>query len=178
MSTNHYGVRRGARSHNVLSMAVTLAAGFVAANSSAGPGDLASCTSLASLQIPNTTITLATFVAPTATLPGYCRVLATVAPQTDIEVRLPDNYANRYLHFGGGGFDGRIPNLDGPAMSGGVNPLTLGMVAVGSNGGHRSSSGNFFTDQALVLNYASQALQEAACRQGRGANVLWTAGTA
>lgn len=161
MNTNHYGVRRGARSHNVLSMAVALAAGFVAANSSAGPGDLASCTNLASLQIPNTTITLATFVAPTATLPGYCRVLATVTPQTDVEVRLPDNYANRYLHFGGGGFDGRIPNLDSPNMSGGVNPLTLGMVAVGSNGGHRSSTGNFFTDQALVLNYASQALQEA-----------------
>src|ERR1700687_3551465 len=133
MSTNHYGVRRGARSHNVLNMAVALAAGFVAVNSSAGPGNLASCTNLISLQIPNTTITLASFVAPTATLPGYCQVLATVAPQTDIEVRLPDNYANRYLHFGGGGFDGRIPILDSPAMSGGVDPLTLGLVAVGLN---------------------------------------------
>jgi len=144
----------------VCSAAAAFAAGLFSSSLLAGPGNIASCTGLTSLQIPNTTITSAAYVAPTASLPGYCRVLATVAPQTDVEVRLPDTYANRYLHFGGGGFDGRIPNLDGPAMSGGVNPLTLGMVAVGSNGGHRSSSGNFFTDQALVLKYASLALQE------------------
>ncbi len=162
MKPNRYkGAGSGARITLATAMASAVVAGCLASSATAGPGDIASCQALTALVIPNTTMTSAVYVAPTSALPGYCDLKATVAPQTDVEVRLPDNYANRYLHFGGGGFDGRIPSLDSPNMAGGVNPLTLGMVAVGSNGGHRSSSGNFFTDQALVLNYASQALQEA-----------------
>jgi feruloyl esterase len=157
----HNGAGCGARMAPATTIASALVLGFFASSASAGPGNIASCQALTGLVVPNTTITSAIYVAPTSTLPGYCDLLATVAPQTDVEVRLPDNYTNRYLHFGGGGFDGNIPNLASPAMSGGVNPLTLGMVLVGSNGGHRASNGNFFTDQALVLNYASQALQEA-----------------
>src|SRR4029453_9838735 len=71
------------------------AAGLFSSSVIAGPGDLASCTSLTSLQIPNTTITSATYVAPSASLPGYCRVLATTAPQTDVEISLPDGWQGR-----------------------------------------------------------------------------------
>ena len=154
---------RGARNPFVYSTVAGLVTGLFASNLLAGPGDLASCTGLTSLQIPNTTITSATYVAPTSMLPGYCRVLATVAPQTDVEVRLPDTWQRRYLHFGGGGFDGIIPNLDAPVMSLGVNPLLNGFAVVGSNGGHRFSSfpgASFSTDKTLTLNYASGALQE------------------
>ncbi|TMH72407.1 MAG: tannase/feruloyl esterase family alpha/beta hydrolase, partial [Betaproteobacteria bacterium] len=78
-----------------------------ASGASAGQGD---CSNLTALQIPDTTITSAEYVAAANGLPGYCDLLATVAPQTDVEVRLPDDWSGRYLHFGGGGFDGRIPN--------------------------------------------------------------------
>jgi feruloyl esterase len=144
-------------------IAAALVTGIFASSLGAAPGDLASCTNLTSLQIANTTITLAAYVPPSGGLPGYCRVTATVTPQTDIEVRLPDVWNSRYLHFGGGGFDGRIPNLNSPAMSGGANPLTQGFVVVGSNGGHRSANfpgASFSTDKTLTLNYASGALQE------------------
>jgi feruloyl esterase len=153
--------RRNITAVRASTIVATIVAGLFASGATAGPGNLASCTGLTSIAIPNTTITSASYVAPTSTLPGYCDLKATVTPQTDVEVRLPDNYAGRYLHFGGGGFDGNIPNFSAPPMSGGADPLTLGMALVGSNGGHRSSGGNFFTDQALALNYASQALQEA-----------------
>ena len=152
----------GAKFPCVLKGAATAATALFASNLLAGPGDLASCTNLTSLQIPNTTIMSAVYVAPTSALPGYCQVLATVLPQTDIEVRLPDNWEDRYLHFGGGGFDGRIPNLNSPPMSSG-NPLTKGFAVVGSNGGHRAASfpgASFSTDKTLTLNYASGALQE------------------
>src|SRR5579862_589076 len=67
------------------------------------------CSALVSLPISNTTVTSATMVPATGSTPAYCNVLATVAPQTDIQVQLPANWKNRYLHLGGAGFDGRIP---------------------------------------------------------------------
>ena len=59
-----------------------------ASGASAGQGD---CSNLTALQIPDTTITSAEYVAAANGLPGYCDLLATVAPQTDVEVRLPDD---------------------------------------------------------------------------------------
>jgi hypothetical protein len=47
------------------------------------------CAGLVTLSIPNTTITGATMVPATGSTPAYCNVLATVAPQTDIQVQLP-----------------------------------------------------------------------------------------
>ena len=95
------------------------------------------CAGLASLTIPNTTITSATVVAATGTTPAYCNVLATVAPQTDIRVQLPVNWKNRYLHLGGGGFDGNIAQ-NAPA-SYNVNLLAEGYAIGASNGGHRAA---------------------------------------
>jgi len=153
----------GVRHPIVFSTIAGLVACLFTSNLVAGPGDLASCTGLTSLHIPNTTITLATYVVPTSALPGYCRVLATVAPQTDVEVRLPDGWQGRYLHLGGGMFDGSIPDLNYSIKSLGVNPVFNGFAVVGSNGGHRSSSfpgASFSTDKALTLNYARGALEE------------------
>lgn len=87
---------------------------FLATAAVAGPGDNSSCADLASLAINNTTVTRAEYVPPNGTVPGYCEVEATVGPQTDVKVRLPDLWLDRYLHLGGGGFDGTIPNLDFP----------------------------------------------------------------
>ncbi|KJC58637.1 hypothetical protein UP10_22220 [Bradyrhizobium sp. LTSPM299] len=117
------------------------------------------CAGLTSLNIPNTTITSATAVAATGATPAYCNVLATVAPQTDIEVRLPVKWKGRYLHLGGGGFDGTIAQ-NAPA-SYNVNLLADGYAIGASNGGHRASQypgPTFAGNQQLVLGYAYTAI--------------------
>src|SRR2546422_10716878 len=69
------------------------------------------CAALAHVALPDTVITTAALVQAQGAVPAYCKVLGTVAPETDVEVRLPDAWLGRLLHVGGGGFDGSIPNL-------------------------------------------------------------------
>ena len=117
------------------------------------------CADLASLSIPNTTITSAAIVPANGATPAYCNVLATVAPQTDIQVRLPANWKGRYLHLGGGGFDGTIAT-DAPAAYN-VNLLAAGYTIGASNGGHRAAQypgPTFAGNQQLVLGYAYTAI--------------------
>jgi feruloyl esterase len=117
------------------------------------------CSGLGFLSIPNTTITGLTMVPATGSTPAYCNVLATVAPQTDIQLQLPTNWKGRYLHLGGGGFDGRIPT-NAPA-SNNVNLLAEGYAIGASNGGHRAAQypgATFAGDQELVLAYAYTAI--------------------
>jgi Tannase and feruloyl esterase len=117
------------------------------------------CAGLASLSIPNTTITSAAMVPANGSTPAYCNVLATVAPQTDIQVQLPTKWKSRYLHLGGGGFDGTIAR-NAPA-SYNVNLLAEGYAIGASNGGHRAAQypgPTFAGDQQLVLAYAYTAI--------------------
>jgi feruloyl esterase len=74
--------------------------------------------------------------------------------QTDIEVRVPQQWNGRLLHVGGGGFDGSIPNLGGQY-------LNAGYAMTGSNGGHRSSAypgATFGLNNTLVADYAHKAI--------------------
>ena len=117
------------------------------------------CGGLGSVSIPNATITGVTMVPATGSTPAYCNVLATVAPQTDIQVQLPTNWKGRYLHLGGAGFDGMIPTT-APA-SNNVNLLAEGYAIGASNGGHRAAQfpgATFAGDQELVLAYAFTAI--------------------
>jgi Tannase and feruloyl esterase len=117
------------------------------------------CVGLVSLSIPNTTITSATMVPASGPTPAYCNVLATVAPQTDIQVQLPTNWKRRYLHLGGAGFDGIIAT-QAPA-SYNVNLLAEGYAVGASNGGHRAAQypgATFAGIQELVLAYAYAAI--------------------
>ena len=96
-------------------------------------------------------------------MPGYCEVNATVGPQTDITVRMPDTWYLRYLQLGGGGFDGSIPNLAAPPMNFNKNPIAHGFAVAGSNGGHRASAypgASFAVDRGLSLSYASGKIQD------------------
>ena len=139
-ATNLRGPRRRAAA---LPYMVAVTFGLAAANNNAAPvinANPANCGALASLTVPNTTFTSATYISPTAKTPGYCDLKATVAPQTDIEIWLPDQWFQRYLHLGGGGFDGAIPNLSAPPAAFNVNPVSSGYVVAGSNGGNRGSS--------------------------------------
>ncbi len=120
-----------------------------------------SCSALASLSIPNATITSATSVPASGGTPAYCNVFATVAPQTDIQIQLPGNWQHRYIHLGGGGFDGSLRVRAGAALD--VDLLAEGFVIGASNGGHRDSSypgATFASDQSLVLAFAHAAVGE------------------
>ena len=116
------------------------------------------CSALAHLTLPHTTITSTTSVAATDTAPGYCRVLATVQPETDIELRLPDRWQERLLHLGGSGFDGVIPNLNPNAVH-----LHQGYAVVASNGGHRDATGGptrLLAQPALIEDFAHRAIEK------------------
>jgi feruloyl esterase len=114
------------------------------------------CTSLSTLSLPDTVVTAATLIPATGSLPAYCRVLATVLPETDIEVRLPDAWQARLLHLGGAGLDGAIPNLDASNSR-----LRQGYALAASNGGHRDPTRGptrFLGDPTLIDDYAHGAI--------------------
>jgi feruloyl esterase len=127
------------------------------------PAGQSDCDEIASLLINNTTITSTNYVFPAGDLPGYCEVTATVSPETDVMVRLPDNWLGRYLHLGGGGFDGVIPSLDFTIPRTPRNPIQDGFVVVASNGGHRVGNypdASFSADRGLTLGYATGAIYD------------------
>ena len=124
------------------------------------------CASLATLAgfpvqgtagVGGTTITAATLVAATPTLPEYCRVqgflqdrlgtagvLGTVSFRADqpyatrFEVRLPTAWNGRYMFQGGGGTEGGTPSATGTSNNGtnGISMLVNGYVVAAQNGGH------------------------------------------
>jgi feruloyl esterase len=119
----------------------------------------ASCESLASLSLPNTTITLAQSVpAGTFTVPAdarrfqrgrgaaseipdlraFCRVGATLTPSSDssikIEVWLPlENWNGKFMAVGNGGFSGAIPLFAMGPM------LNRGYAVAATDTGHESN---------------------------------------
>ena len=90
-----------------------------------------------SLQIPNTTVTGAVYV--TSPSGNYCQVNATVVPEHDVQINLPDNWKSRYLQTGGGGFDGQVPRAGSPFAAAGNDLVANGYVVTADNGGHRGS---------------------------------------
>jgi Tannase and feruloyl esterase len=116
------------------------------------------CSALTTLELPQTVITAAVLVPAQGPAPDYCRVLATVEPETDIEVRLPTAWHERLLHLGGSGLDGVIPNLDGN-----LTQLTAGYAVTASNGGHRDPTRGptrFLDNPTLVEDYAHVAIEK------------------
>ena len=86
-----------------------------------------------------------------------------MAPSHDVRLRLPDNWQQRYLQLGGGGFDGNLANLNGPFASNGRDPVANGYVIAGDNGGHRSSDfpgPTFAADRGLALSYATAKIYD------------------
>lgn len=115
-----------------------------------------SCSDLALQPYGGATINDATLISADGDTPAYCKVTANAGFQTDIEVRLPDNWQRRYLHIGGGGFDGYIPNLNAYNKQ-----LRQGYALAASNGGHRASEypgATFGEDYTLTQDYAHIAI--------------------
>ena len=122
------------------------------------PKPAASCESLTTLKLPNTTITSAESVgagaftppgpaAPAAakafgTLPAFCRVAATLKPSSDsdikIEVWLPaSGWNGKFEAVGNGGWAGTISY---PAMA---DALRRGYATTSTDTGHDTAGGSF-----------------------------------
>ena len=138
--------------------------------------DAATCESLTSLAVPNTTVTLAQIVAPGtftqpgrggragaanpfAKLPSFCRVAVTLKPsaQSDIkaEVWLPASGWNGKLQVvGNGAFAGSVSY---PAMA---TALAAGYAAASTDTGHTGGAANTVVNKEVLTDFAHRAIHE------------------
>jgi hypothetical protein len=84
-----------------------------------------------------------------AAIGAYCRVLGEIspvdptAPKIKFQVDLPASWNHKAMAFGGGGFDGSIPNVAGNVGFGPTDqkfPLGRGYATFGSDSGHQAGS--------------------------------------
>src|SRR2546426_8248787 len=145
---------------------LTTALAIVLSVGRAGEASAASCESLASLSLPDTTITMAQIVAPGAfaalavrggrvpspfaKLPSFCRIAATLKPTSDsdikVEVWLPTNGWNgKFQAVGNGGWAGTISY---PAMA---EAVRAGYASASTDTGHVGGRRTFALDHPEKL---------------------------
>ena len=153
-------------------MTVALMAALMAVPGVAGA---ATCESLASLAVPNTTVTTAQIVAAGAftqpgrggrgggnafaSLPAFCRVAVTLkpAPQSDIkaEVWLPS-----------AGWNGKLQVVGNGAWAGSIGyaamatALAAGYVVASTDTGHTGGAQNATVNQDVLTDFAHRAIHE------------------
>lgn len=144
-------------------------------------GDLPGMTiAAAKIGLPTTgaTITAATPVAAAGSgvsaTPAYCKVSAEIspvdatAPKIKLQIALPDTWNNKVMMFGGGGYDGSIPDVGGNVPAGPADqpaPLRRGYATFASDSGHQanalaSQDGSFAVNDEAVYNFAGDALKK------------------
>ncbi|SDY45386.1 feruloyl esterase [Geodermatophilus africanus] len=172
-----------------VALAVVAALGWT---TPAGAADAAErCAALAGVDVPARAIGLpttggevteATLVAPSGTgvtaIGEYCRVSAALhpvdpaAPDIRMQVALPTTWNHKALMFGGGGYNGTIPALDGNVPFGPTDapqPLGRGYATFASDSGHQtppgflptaSLYGEFLANDEALRNFAGDALKK------------------
>ncbi|QYD68328.1 tannase/feruloyl esterase family alpha/beta hydrolase [Paraburkholderia edwinii] len=145
------------------------------------------CEQLAGLTVPasaiglpttGATVTAAKTVAASGTgaaqLPEYCAVTAQIAPvdpsapNIKFAVALPTQWNRKVVMFGGGGFDGTIPDVTGNVPNGPVDkltPLGRGYATFASDSGHQanalaSQDGRFGLNDEAVANFGGDAIKK------------------
>ncbi|HYR84830.1 MAG TPA: tannase/feruloyl esterase family alpha/beta hydrolase [Terriglobia bacterium] len=139
---------------------------------SASPALAATCESLATLKLPQTTITTAqpvgagAFIPPAGNgatfknLPAFCRVAATLKPSSDsdikIEVWMPaDGWNGRLQSVGNGAWAGTISY---PAMA---TALAAGYATASTDTGHTGNNANFIPGHPeKVIDFSYRAVHE------------------
>src|SRR5436309_10723343 len=108
------------------------------------------CWMLSGKTLAGVTVTAAATVAASGPAPTYCKVDATIAPQLNFELRLPQQWNGKLYYGGGGGYDGSIPDLSGANL----NALQQGYATVNSDSGHSASalSANFALNDTYAAN--------------------------
>jgi len=147
----------------------------------------ASCADLAGMVIPASAIGLPTTggaVTSATVVPGagagaalvaeYCRVNGRIspvdpsAPNILFRVALPTAWNKKALMYGGGGFDGSIPNVAGNVPAGATDkplPVTRGYAVFASDSGHQAGSrgsldGSFGLNDESLANWGGDALKK------------------
>ncbi len=140
------------------------------------------CTDLVGLSVPASAIGLqttggtVTSASPSASYRGaaYCDVKLAVhpvhvgTPDITVGIALPAGWTGTTMMFGGGGYDGSVPDIRNNAPFGdGVQPLDRGMVVYGSDSGHTNAAtslptldGSFGQDDEALRNFAGDALKK------------------
>ena len=158
--------------------AVACGAVLVAISQTPAFGAGRSCEQLASLALPQTTISTAQPVAagqfvppgagtrgggaqnnPFMKLPAFCRVAATLAPSSDsdikVEVWLPvSGWNGKFLAVGNGGFSGSISY---PAMA---EALGRGYATASTDTGHTGNSASFALNPEKLIDFAWRSEHE------------------
>jgi hypothetical protein len=145
------------------------------------------CANLAGMTIPASAIGLPTTggavltatVVPaagsgSALVAEYCRVSGRIspvdpsAPNILFRVALPTSWNQKALMYGGGGFDGSIPNVAGNVPSGATDkplPVTRGYAVFASDSGHQAGArgsldGTFGLNDESLANWGGDALKK------------------
>jgi feruloyl esterase len=102
----------------------------------------------------------------------YCRVLGEIksvdpkAQGIGFRVNLPSNWNGKALQFGGGGYDGVLPDTVGPAPLGHYakpSPLASGYMTLGSDSGHQhpdSNDASFGLNDEQLMNFAHMHIKK------------------
>jgi pimeloyl-ACP methyl ester carboxylesterase len=110
--------------------------------------------------------------APGNTLGTYCQVRGVINPVDptasviNFAVNLPTTWNGKAIHFGGGGFNGRLIDGTEQIRFGPVDkpaPLALGYATYGDDSGHQSSSitdGQFAMNDEQLVNYGGASLKK------------------
>jgi len=124
------------------------------------------------------TVTDATVTAASGTgaaaLPEHCFVNGSIAPVDPtapkilFRLALPTSWNSKVVMFGGGGFDGSIPNVRGNVPAGPTNqltPLGRGYATFASDSGHQagalgSQDGQWGLNNEAVRNFGGDALKK------------------
>ena len=145
------------------------------------------CADLAGMSIPasgiglptmGATVTAATVVAPSGTgasaVPEHCLVTASIAPvdasapNIMMRVAMPTDWNAKALMYGGGGFDGSIPNVVGNVPAGPTDqplPIARGYAVFASDSGHQAGArgsldGSFGLNDEALRNWGGDALKK------------------
>jgi len=132
------------------------------------------CSDLTKLKIPgvNLAITKAEAIPASASgtsanVPAHCQADGVIDQRSGaggksygigFAIALPDNWNNRFLMQGGGGYNGTVRPPLGAAAAGDDPALKRGFAVVSTDTGHQGSDQSFFQDQQAGLDFAYVAV--------------------
>ncbi len=113
-------------------------------------------------------VTAAKLVSASGVAPEHCLVAGQIspadktAPNIEFNVALPVKWNGKALMFGGGGYNGVIPNVAGnlPIGQKAVPPLARGYATFGSDSGHQTPGASFARNEESYRNYVGDALKK------------------
>src|SRR5215831_13371906 len=111
--------------------------------------------------------------ATSATIPSHCQADGMINERTGADgktygigfsVALPDNWNNRFLFQGGGGYNGSVRPPVGAAAAGGDPGLARGFAVVSTDTGHKGATFDrtYDVDQQASLDFAQIAVDRVA----------------